>query len=85
MECREAPITLNTNENCKIFKSGCVTTGRGCTNMLGPCSSYKGTETTCSNFIGSDGYCIGLELSPSYCRAKSCYDAPLTYNSDAEC
>ena len=46
--CREAASTLKDDGSCGNYKSGCVSTGAGCIDVLGACSSYTGTATTCA-------------------------------------
>ena len=52
VDCKDAPETYTTDEECGNYKNGCVTTGKGCTTSRGVCSSYKGTSSTCDGYIG---------------------------------
>ena len=38
--CTDAPATTASNTACSTFLSGCVTTGKGCVNVLAACNSY---------------------------------------------
>ena len=46
--CREASNTLKDDASCNSYKTGCVTTGAGCIDVLSTCNSYTGTATTCA-------------------------------------
>ena len=46
--CKDAANTLKDDASCVNYKSGCVSNGAGCIEVLGSCSSYTGTTTTCA-------------------------------------
>ncbi|CAD8107903.1 unnamed protein product [Paramecium sonneborni] len=86
VECKDAPNTYSTNLDCEKYKSGCITTGKGCTHLLGTCTSYKGTITTCQGYIGIEGKCKGIsDVEESSCSNKDCKDADLTFDTDEQC
>jgi hypothetical protein len=79
-KCIEASTTLNTNELCDKFLSGCVTTGYGCADSKSLCSEYTGE---CNSRIGSDGLCtIGTD---DKCKTRECNTAPISYSTNDEC
>jgi len=53
--CKNAPTSNNTDTLCNAYKTGCVTTGKGCITIKSTCSSYSGTTITCIEYIGTDG------------------------------
>jgi hypothetical protein len=57
--CSEADKTLNTNEKCNEWRSGCVTTGKGCTDILQNCDQIDGDDVFCNGVTGLDGKCEG--------------------------
>ncbi|CAD8113555.1 unnamed protein product [Paramecium primaurelia] len=83
-ECANAPLSLATDDDCKAYQKGCITTGKGCvlatTKPL--CSTYSGDNTTCVGYIGSDGICEG-DAGGSKCRARKCENG--TFNTDELC
>ncbi|CAD8071729.1 unnamed protein product [Paramecium sonneborni] len=85
VECKDAPETYSNDDECAKYKTGCVTTGKGCTTQRGVCSSYKGTSSTCDGYIGSDGKCKGASDAEAACSAKVCKDADATLDTDAKC
>lgn len=85
MACTEASDSLSTDEDCNNFKSGCVTTGKGCISTRGTCSTYTGTNDTCEGYIGSDGNCKGTSDTDAKCAAKVCTDAESSNDTDDLC
>lgn len=85
VDCKDAPDTYSTDDECNKYKTGCFTTGKGCTTSKGLCSSYKGTSSTCEGYIGSDGKCKGASDAEAPCSAKVCKDADATLNTDEKC
>ncbi|CAD8093820.1 unnamed protein product [Paramecium sonneborni] len=83
-ECKNAPITYYTDQQCQSFRRGCRTTGIGCTDQaLKPCTTYSGDSETCLKYIGSSGRCEeGLK---GKCQARKCESAPKQYNTDEQC
>ncbi|CAD8113351.1 unnamed protein product [Paramecium primaurelia] len=83
-ECANAPLSLATDDDCKAYQKGCITTGKGCvlatTKPL--CSTYSGDSTTCVGYIGSDGVCEG-DAGGSKCRARKCENG--AFNTDELC
>ncbi|CAD8175771.1 unnamed protein product [Paramecium pentaurelia] len=83
-ECFNAPTSLSSDDDCKAYQKGCITTGKGCvlatTKPL--CSTYSGDNTTCVGYIGSDGVCEG-DAGGSKCRARKCENG--TFNTDDLC
>lgn len=69
--------------------SGCVTNGAGCLTASSPCSSYKGTLTTCSNFKGSNGskgcWNTLAATATTNCKDKECSDQIAGTYTDADC
>lgn len=50
-----------------------MTNGVKCVSALQTCSTYKGTATGCSAYIGSDGYCTGTSTTvEANCVPKVC-------------
>lgn len=83
--CSEAPA-LNSNVTCSLYKSGCLTTGKGCIDQLGACSTYLGNTTTCLGYVGVDGNCKGVSIDTDRsCIAMECTDAPERVTTDKEC
>ncbi|CAD8156844.1 unnamed protein product [Paramecium pentaurelia] len=85
VDCKDAPDTYSTDDECNKYKAGCFTTGKGCTTSRGLCSSYKGTSSSCEGYIGSDGKCKGASDAEAPCSAKVCKDADATLNTDEKC
>ncbi|CAK67224.1 unnamed protein product (macronuclear) [Paramecium tetraurelia] len=83
-ECANAPTSLASDDDCKAYQKGCITTGKGCvlatTKPL--CSTYSGDNTTCVGYIGSDGVCEG-DAGGSKCRARKCENG--AFNTDDLC
>ncbi|CAD8212117.1 unnamed protein product [Paramecium pentaurelia] len=83
-ECQNASSSFTTDDNCKAYQRGCISTGKGCvfakTKPL--CKYYSGDNTTCVGYIGSDGVCEG-DVGGSKCRARKCENA--IFSSDALC
>nr|CAA59447.1 alpha-51D-immobilization antigen [Paramecium tetraurelia] len=83
-ECANAPTSLASDDDCKAYQRGCITTGKGCvlatTKPL--CSTYSGDNTTCVGYIGSDGVCEG-DAGGSKCRARKCENG--AFNTDDLC
>lgn len=75
---------MATDDDCKAYQKGCITTGKGCvlatTKPL--CSTYSGDSTTCVGYIGSDGVCEG-DAGGSKCRARKCENG--AFNTDELC
>ncbi|CAD8148182.1 unnamed protein product [Paramecium pentaurelia] len=80
-ECVNAPTSLSSDDDCKAYQKGCITTGKGCvlatTKPL--CSTYSGNNTTCLGYIGSDDVCEG-DAGGSKCRARKCENG--AFNTD---
>ncbi|CAD8205842.1 unnamed protein product [Paramecium pentaurelia] len=88
--CRERKCTDMTtatgNSDCENFLPGCLYNGAGCVPKSDPCSAYKGTQTICSGFKGSNGtkYCWGAsDTASGNCADRKCSDKQGT--TDAEC
>ncbi|CAD8211577.1 unnamed protein product [Paramecium octaurelia] len=83
-ECANAPTSLASDDDCKAYQKGCITTGKGCvlatTKPL--CSTYSGDNTTCVGYLGSDGVCEG-DAGGSKCRARKCENG--AFNTDELC
>ncbi|CAK67723.1 unnamed protein product (macronuclear) [Paramecium tetraurelia] len=83
-ECSGASKSISTDDECKDYQKGCITTGKGC--YLGTvkplCSTYDGDNTSCVGYIGSDGVCEG-DAGGSKCRARKCENA--TFKTDDQC
>ena len=54
---------------------------------LGLCTSYTGTNTTCAQYIGSDGNCTAppIQTSSGACAVKVCSEAPSSTSTNAAC
>ncbi|CAK77691.1 unnamed protein product, partial (macronuclear) [Paramecium tetraurelia] len=83
-ECANAPTSLASDDDCKAYQKGCITTGKGCvlatTKPL--CSTYSGDNTACVGYLGSDGVCEG-DAGGSKCRARKCDNG--SFNTDDLC
>jgi hypothetical protein len=53
--CAEATLTTYDSTTCDDYKAGCKSTGFSCVDTLLSCSSYPGSQTSCLNFVGSEG------------------------------
>ncbi|CAK89346.1 unnamed protein product (macronuclear) [Paramecium tetraurelia] len=83
-ECANAPTSLSTDDDCKAYQKGCITTGKGCVQATTKplCSSYSGDNTTCVGYVGSDGICEG-DAGGSKCRQRKCENG--AFNTDDLC
>jgi len=61
--CTNAHASNNTDTLCMAYKTGCITTGKGCATSRSTCAGYTGTTTSCVGYIGSDGYCKGTNAT----------------------
>ncbi|CAD8124711.1 unnamed protein product [Paramecium sonneborni] len=76
-QCKHAPKSYSTYEQCQKYGKNCTTNGMGCTNYK-KCSEYK-YLSSCQ--IGSDGQCTLV----NQCQKISCESAPTTLKTDSEC
>ena len=85
MICSDASTSLNTLALCQAWISNCFSTGKGCVDYLGFCSSYSIVDG-CTGMIGSDGGCIANTAAGSTaCRLLACSDAPKAISTNAAC
>ncbi|CAD8149880.1 unnamed protein product [Paramecium octaurelia] len=83
-KCSDSDEKLITDDQCDQWLKGCITRGTGCwESPLPPCSSYRGNEKKCDQYIGSDGFCE--QGQDEMCQAKLCKNAPLEYYTDSDC
>lgn len=79
--------TSTTNIACENHLSGCVTKGTGCIENTAPCSSYKGSQATCSVFRGNKTTrCWNANAADvnTPCYDKACADN-IIGRTDADC
>ncbi|CAK89836.1 unnamed protein product (macronuclear) [Paramecium tetraurelia] len=69
--CSDNQTAVN-NVQCDLFLKGCVTTGRGCTELTQTCNTYKGTQSSCLKFVGNGKKCRGSNLSIK-CSVRECF------------
>ncbi|CAD8055987.1 unnamed protein product [Paramecium sonneborni] len=83
-ECSKASNTISTDEECRAYQNGCLTTGKGCykgtTKPL--CSKYFGDNVSCIGYIGSDGVCEG-DVGSNKCRVRRCENG--NFQTDDQC
>ena len=84
--CKDAPTTLKTDEACLAYHPICKkTTGMGCIETLGDCTSYTDL-TSCDSLIGSDGKCTkDSDAQVTTCIARTCANATGTTTTDEGC
>ncbi|CAD8044190.1 unnamed protein product [Paramecium primaurelia] len=74
--CSDGETSYNTDKLCSDFLTNCYTNGQGCTSEKKACSTFSGTTTTCSKWIGSDGKCEGTDpTTDKPCSARVCVNA----------
>ncbi|CAD8162524.1 unnamed protein product [Paramecium pentaurelia] len=90
-------IMGTTNEQCeqafpKVLINGiqtllCVSNGINCIKHPAKCNDFLGNNITCQLFTAFiDGPCKGnLDNSIGQCQPRQCYEAPKSYNTDAQC
>ncbi|CAD8047285.1 unnamed protein product [Paramecium sonneborni] len=85
--CSDGEISYNTDKLCSDFLTNCYTNGQGCTSEKKACSTFTGTITTCSKWIGSDGRCEGIDATTDKpCQARICVNAKGdNYDSNDNC
>ncbi|CAD8082118.1 unnamed protein product [Paramecium primaurelia] len=65
----------------------CISNGINCIKNPAKCSDFIGNNISCQTFTALiDGPCKGnLDNSMGYCQPRVCYEAPKSYNTDAQC
>ncbi|CAD8182439.1 unnamed protein product [Paramecium octaurelia] len=86
-----------TNEQCELAFPKvliqdiqtllCVSNGQNCISNPAKCGDFTGNNITCQTFTALiDGPCKGSsDNSIGQCQPRQCYEAPKSYNTDAQC